>query len=529
MVKVAKKKSKRLTTRHKAKVVKKVSQFKKASRRTVKKLRKAGLITKRKEKDPALQIPNSWPNKEEILRKLQAEREQAVEERRLRREAAKKKREWEKANPEKVRIRLAREEARVERLEQQARLSNKVNQQFSAQFVKSVARCNCIIQVLDARAPLASISDAVETMIETHQHQSIAGDMQEKTIVYLLNKVDLVPRKYVEDWAKLLASKVLLDDDRLKIKRRIALYSGEVTESPLALMNALQTVFLRGAAKHKIVAAVVGHSNTGKNTVLRDMEAATHIVSVHPSSAVPTDLRTRIPGAREVALVSLPPDSDTIAAQPKGFDCIFKQRDMIELGGASSDPKMLGNVAALLVKTDAVRVATHFKVSKPADGGALLEAIAKKRGLRNKEDGTPDLLAAGRAVCGDVVTGKLLLTTTLSEGAKVYGTAAARVEAIDSIFLPILKHCKAQKKAMELPTESFATADHRILVEVAHNEDDDDEDDEDGDKYEIDSNDWADGKKGGNAAEEEDEEMEEFEEVEEIEEGEEEEEDEEMQ
>ena len=461
-----------------------------------------------KEKDPALQIPNSWPDKEKILRAVQQEREDAVERRKKIREASKKKREWEKANPEAVRIRAARAQARAMANQEQAKISNKLNQQYSNQLLKVLPRCNVIIQVLDARAPLSSISDSVETMIEAHQHQmeSVSG-CTEKTIVYVLNKIDLVNRKHVEQWAAHLAKNVLLDDESLKLKRRVAAYSAEYVDSPLCLMRALQTVYLRGSTKHKVVAAVTGFSSVGKNSLLRDMEAASQIVSVHTSAEVPNDVRTKIAAAREVALVTLPPDSDLMSTPAKTLNCIYKQPALIESGGVLSAEGLV-ELADSLVSLDAVRVATHFKVSKPASGTALLEALAKKRGIMAESGKGLDIVASGKIVAADVVSGKLLVAAKVAAAEKSYGNAAPKCAPLDPVFDTLLKQCQVQKaKSLEVDGSHFITKDHKIMVEI----DEEDDVDEKGDKYELNSEDWSG----------EEEEMEEGEEMEVDEEGEE--------
>ena len=459
-------------------------------------------------------VPNSWPNKEQILLQAQEERRVALEERAAKRDAAKKRREWEKNNPEAARIKEARAAAHALQLEQARRESRKNNQQFASQLLKVIPRCNCLVQVLDARAPLSGISDSFETMVAEHQERSLLGasDHEEKTLVYILNKVDLVPRSHLDAWTKYLSASVLLDDDRLKIKRRIALYSTESTDSPLALLKTLQTVWLKGAKKHKIVAAVVGFSHTGKGCILRDMEAASNIVTVHPSSVVPSDDRMKIPGAREVAMVTLPTDSDLVAKNATGLNLIYKDDDVF---GSSATLETLVSVADQLV-AGGLRVCTHFKIAKVASGKELLEAIATKRGMRTAE-GEHCLVTAGKAMCMEISSGKLMVLASAAEAGlepKTYGSSQGVVEPVHANFAAVQRTSGVSAvKAIVAPAAAFETADHKVaLMMTAESDDDDDEEgSSDEDKYVLEDKDWK----------QDDVEMGDDEEMEEVEEGEE--------
>lgn len=67
---------------------------------------------------------------------------------------------------------------------------------FYKEFKKVVDAADVIIQVLDARDPLGSRCPQVEDMIIN------AG--QNKKLVLLMNKIDLVPKSNVQEWLKYL-------------------------------------------------------------------------------------------------------------------------------------------------------------------------------------------------------------------------------------------------------------------------------------------------------------------------------------
>ena len=65
---------------------------------------------------------------------------------------------------------------------------------YYKEFVKVVEISDVIIQVIDARDPLACRSPEVERFVRRTN--------PEKRVVLLLNKIDLVPKENVEAWLK---------------------------------------------------------------------------------------------------------------------------------------------------------------------------------------------------------------------------------------------------------------------------------------------------------------------------------------
>eukprot|EP01063_Lacrimia_lanifica_P010897 TRINITY_DN1764_c0_g5_i2.p1 TRINITY_DN1764_c0_g5~~TRINITY_DN1764_c0_g5_i2.p1 ORF type:complete len:1121 (+),score=563.69 TRINITY_DN1764_c0_g5_i2:66-3428(+) len=500
MVKAKKMKSKRVTTKQRAKVTKKVSRHHREARRTARKLKNKGVYAgnKRKEKDPLLQIPNSWgKEKEKMLQEAQNARAQALEERTAMREKAKRRKEWEKKNPEKLRLKRAREQARLADAEAAEKRAVKEAQSLATQYAKILPRCNCVLNVLDARAPLASVSQELERLLVEHQENDL--ERSEKTVVYVLNKVDLVPRAYTEAWVKHLSAK-LYDDDKLKIRRRLAVYSAENTDAPHTLMKLLQTVWMKGVSKKKITAAVVGFPNTGKNSIVRDLEVLSGIVSVHQSNTVPTNLRSKIPGAKELACILFPRDSGVASTACSGFNCLFKRADQT----AALD--VLTKIADELVAQNWSLVCKHFKIAKVVSGAGLIQAIADKRGLVTPQ-GKSDLHAAGKAIYGDVCTGRLLVASQQTDADVAdfapLGDATSKHAQKNDLSHPyhqeVMKSVNVMKtKMMSLPPASFVTTDYKAADPPAKKAEDE--------KYAFEKEHW-------DGEEEEDEEMEEVEEL----------------
>lgn len=60
---------------------------------------------------------------------------------------------------------------------------------------KLIDKSDVIINVLDARDPISCISEKLLDKIKIHPN---------KKIIFILNKIDLIPESYIYDWLKIL-------------------------------------------------------------------------------------------------------------------------------------------------------------------------------------------------------------------------------------------------------------------------------------------------------------------------------------
>ena len=429
------------------------------------------LLKTGKEKDPALQVPNSWPNKEKILLEAQREREVAQIEKQQRKATAKKAREWAKKNPEQARVKKARTEARAAQLDDARKEAARKAQCLPSQIETVLPKCNAIFQVLDVRAPLASISKSTEAFIEAQQAD--VDKATPKLIVYILNKVDLVSRDYVESWVKAL-QQILVDNPRLLITRKVAVYSKMITESPACLMRVLQTDWLKNSKQKKVVAAVLGHPNTGKHSIIRDLEVTASTVSVHASSQVTGNNKTRIAGARDFAVISMPTDEERVKEPISGFDCIFKKGEM----GCDSEFTTL--IEKHLDTASFTNLSIFYKVARVTSAKQLLGLLSKKRGIKEQD--------ALQVLYSDIATGKLPVVSkvpTVKQNGKERSITSP-------IFTDVLKHC-GRSKLFQIAASSFECADFSMQKRNLKQKTDakgDDEESESNSDYEFYAEDW---------------------------------------
>jgi len=113
---------------------------------------------------------------------------------------------------------------------------------------KIVEKADVILEVLDARDPLATKSQDLEELVKAFN----------KKLLLVLNKIDLVPKDVVKKWIYYFESigyKVLAINakDRRDIKK--------IKNSIKSLMN-----------KKQIVLAVMGYPNVGKSTIINGLK-----------------------------------------------------------------------------------------------------------------------------------------------------------------------------------------------------------------------------------------------------------------
>ncbi|KAL3853421.1 hypothetical protein ACJMK2_016960 [Sinanodonta woodiana] len=193
------KKSKRQTTKRRAKIEKKVRDHKKKQKKEARKH-----PNKIKRKDPG--IPNSLPFKEAILKEAEDRKRRIEEEREKQKEKRKKDRE-KLLNKKRNLDNLVKDALKKTAEYEKKKGAQKKTENFTAgknvesslkayykEFRKVVDASDVILEVLDARDPLGSRCLEME--------QAILSASTNKRLVLILNKIDLVPRENVEAWLK---------------------------------------------------------------------------------------------------------------------------------------------------------------------------------------------------------------------------------------------------------------------------------------------------------------------------------------
>lgn len=207
--------SKRVPLARKYNLQKKVKAHNEKLKKHARKLKLSGVVSNRKRGSSlsAISIPNAWPHKRELLLELQKKKEEAVQEKI---EARRRKKAGipepitsvdtpiasyeqllaqsaERAHQFEIRTNATaalEEKIRTALLQGESREIAQSRKKFYDDLLKVVHAADVVLIVLDARDPEGCRSEKLETEI-------LASG---KRLVFVLNKIDLVPAEVVEAW-----------------------------------------------------------------------------------------------------------------------------------------------------------------------------------------------------------------------------------------------------------------------------------------------------------------------------------------
>jgi len=415
MVKTHHKGSKRMTLKLKYTIQKKCRVHKRRQRKEAKKLRKAGVIVKKGKKDPG--VPNSWPEKEQLLREIQRKKEENEKERLAAKEEAKKAarearaerklhgREADKAFAEE--FAKKKKQRKVDLVAERAKTALRQRIEHFKHLNRLIDAADVVVEVVDARDPQATRCPELEKQILA----------KGKKVVVLLNKMDLTPKASLQSWLK-----VIRQDVPAFGFKATPLEMGVKLEDPrgLPVMGSailLQALDAIATSEHKAInVAVVGYPNTGRRTVLRSFqpeEIAMGKKIVRPLLEIDAEEGPEAP-LKDLSIterVSLLMSPGTICSgDDNDPENVLRNASRLEF---VSDP--IAAVEKLLVKVPETTLMRHFNLPKFSNPTEFLKQIAKSRGKVRK--GTPDLFQSARAVLLDWTTGKVPYFTAPAEEA----------------------------------------------------------------------------------------------------------------
>lgn len=284
------KQSKRKTLSQKYKIQRKVREHKRKVRKEERKHPKKSLKSK------LIQIPNICPFKEDILKEVAEHKQRQEEERQQRRE------EW---KLERIQQQQKKREKTLEEMVQGAEMRDAIHdamtdgkpntndggkvykgekstenslKAYFKEFRKVIEIADVILEVVDARDPLGTRCNEVETAVK-----SAPGN---KRLVVILNKADLVPRENLDKWLKYLrrsgpatAFKASTQDQNSRLGRRKfgkaatndKLIQGSTCVGADLLMSMLANYCRNKGIKTSIRVGIVGIPNVGKSSIINSL------------------------------------------------------------------------------------------------------------------------------------------------------------------------------------------------------------------------------------------------------------------
>ncbi len=253
---------------------------------------------------------------------------------------------------------------------------------------KEIAVVDCIIYVLDSRAPFSCVNP---------KFQQLIGD---KPIIYALNKVDMADEKKVKAWAEYFAGKgkvVILNSTMSGAGKKIESAIREVTKAKVEK-------YLAKNINTTLRAMVLGVPNCGKSTLINNLCGKSRTVTGNKAGVTRGKQWVRIASGIEIM--------DTPGTLWPAFDNDFVAKHLAYIGSIKEEVLDIPDLSIDFI--DEIRLMDasiledryHFEITEDMSNLEVLEAICKSRGLLMK-GGDFDYDKGAYALITDFKKGKL--------------------------------------------------------------------------------------------------------------------------
>ncbi|NXS62401.1 GNL3 protein, partial [Brachypteracias leptosomus] len=379
-----KKASKRLTCHKRYKIQKKIREHHRKVRKEAKKRGR-----KKPKKDPG--VPGVAPFKEELLREAE-QRKQRLEELKQKQKLQRQK-EHEKRRKLEAKKNASKIKEKAEGKESSGKSKAKTNKlldknskkSFCRELKKVIEASDVVLEVLDARDPMGCRCPQLE--------QAVTCSGQNKKLLFVLNKIDLVPKDNLEKWLNYLKkefptvafkSATLMKDRTMEqvTKRRARVDLSRTIQcfGSKCLLKLLQE---HGKAQNKpIQVGVVGFPNVGKSSIINSLKG------VRACNAGLTRGVTKSMQIVHIDKQTKMLDSPSIIADPSNNALALALRSIIDTEESGLD--VLERVDAVLSHCSKQQVMLHYSIPDFRNTEEFLSLLAHKKGVL-KKGGLPDI------------------------------------------------------------------------------------------------------------------------------------------
>ncbi|XP_011877644.1 PREDICTED: guanine nucleotide-binding protein-like 3 homolog [Vollenhovia emeryi] len=448
-MKIRKKESNRVPARMRYKIEKKVRNHNRKMKREAKK--------HSKKKSKMVEIPNQCPFKEDILKEVEAMRKQHEEEKRKQKEVAreKKREQLAKGGLQGLVNQAQNKQSTYKPMEVGSDpIKNAVSKEenslkaYYKEFKKVLDAADVILEVVDARDPLGTRCKEVE--------EAVQAAKENKRLVLVLNKADLIPRENLDQWLKYLrvslpavAFKSSTQNQANRLGRRKL---GKKTESMIQsntcfgaeLLLSLLGNYCRNSdnVKTSIRVGVVGLPNVGKSSVINSLKRSRacsvgNIPGITKTmQVVNLDSKIKLLDSPGIVFAKSDENSDDIAA--------LKNAVKIQ---ALKDP--FAPASAILKRISRQQITELYNMQDFSTPEEFFAMKATRMG-KYKRGGVPDATAAARSIVEDWNSGKIRYYTVPPE------------QSVCHISAEIVS-----QMAKEFDIESFAAEERMMLDNFA--------------------------------------------------------------
>ncbi|XP_066585760.1 nucleolar GTP-binding protein 2 isoform X2 [Prorops nasuta] len=248
------------------------------------------------------------------------------------------------------------------------------------ELYKVIDSADVILQVLDARNPQGTRSPPVELYLRTEKPH--------KHLIFILNKVDLVPTWVTQRWVAILSHEYPTIAFHASLTHPFGKGS---------LINLLRQFAKLHLDKKQISVGFIGYPNTGKSSIINTLRSK-KVCKVAPIAGE-TKVWQYITLMRRIYLIDCPgivyPSAETDTEK------VLKGVVRVELVQNPED-----YISAVLEKVKPEYIHKTYKIKEWYDHIDFLEQLAKRNGRLMKK-GEPDVTAVAKMVLNDWQRGKI--------------------------------------------------------------------------------------------------------------------------